>query len=683
MSTTIIQTSCLTLAERQTLQAIADALQDDSSLVASDGIGVVAAIEEVVTKLDSVEQKRFHDLLRSLEQPSFIALLIRKPQRFSALTKADRERVLVELVTGRFGLLRIGFQGFRREASAGIKALLQMLLMLAYALPDASGQNPHWRTLGYPGPRSVPPPEPKLIRPVVPIASETERYADVAIAGTGPGGSLIGSILASLNLKVIFLEAGGYYNENDFNQQELWAYQHLYYRGGPTPTADGNVFMLAGGTLGGASEFNWGNMVRTPMRVLKQWAGVYGLEGLDTLEFDRHLRSVLSKISATDQTSDYNGPNLRLKEGCEKLAYSYKRATINADPKRYNPEMAGYVGYGDQTGCKQSMLKTYLLDAFRHGAEFIVRCRAERILVEHGRAAGVEATYSDETGKQAKVIVRAPIVVVACGALESPALLLRSKIGGPNVGKYLHLHPTGVIFGVYPTEQKSWLGWPQTVLCDEFQNTGEGHGFLIEVPAFAPGMIASMTPWASARKHKEIMTKVPFASAFIFFIRDRGHGRVTIDGMGNAVHTYELTDEVDLHNFRQGLAELIRLHEAAGALEIHSLASSQPHWKRGEDINSFIRLTQEVPIVAGAQPIFSAHQMSTCLMSKDSSSGVADQWGELHDVKGVWIGDASAFPTALGVNPMATLLALSHRTAEAITASRPLLEAPNLRVTRT
>jgi choline dehydrogenase-like flavoprotein len=61
--------------------------------------------------------------------------------------------------------------------------------------------------------------------------------------------------------------------------------------------------------------------------------------------------------------------------------------------------------------------------------------------------------------------------------------------------------------------------------------------------------------------------------------------------------------------------------------------------------------------------------MGSCRMGNDPVSSVANPLGELHDTPGVWIGDASAFPTASGVNPMATIMALAHRTAAAIAAS--------------
>jgi choline dehydrogenase-like flavoprotein len=64
-------------------------------------------------------------------------------------------------------------------------------------------------------------------------------------------------------------------------------------------------------------------------------------------------------------------------------------------------------------------------------------------------------------------------------------------------------------------------------------------------------------------------------------------------------------------------------------------------------------------------------------MGASPEDSVADGRGELHDTPGVWIGDASAFPTAPGVNPMISIMALAHRTAENIVAgSRAQPQSP-------
>lgn len=555
------------------------------------------------------------------------------------------------------------------DASAGILALQQLTLLLTYGAPDQSGKNPNWAILGYPGPISAPPPEPKPIQPLAPTGNALTLEADVCIIGSGAGGGVIAETLASRGQSVVVLEAGGYYNEADFNQLELWAYEHLYYRGGYFPSADGNVNLVAGATLGGGTTVNWMNCLRTRPGVRQEWAQEFGLTGLDSPEYDRHFEAILTRLLANDQCSDYNGPHLRLKEGCEKLGYSFKRIVRNADPARYDPASAGYLGFGDQTGSKQSTTRTYLLDAYQQGARLVVNCQANRILVENGRAAGVEATYSNGSGGQTRVTVRAPRVVVACGALESPALLLRSGIGGEAAGQYLRLHPVSLATGFYATDQQAWWGAPQTGLCDQFADTGSGYGFIIEGVQYGPGLLASGTSWQSGRQHKEIMTRLHAASTLIAVTRDHGYGRVTIDESGASVPTYPVNDPLDQHNLRQGLAEIIRIHEAAGAEEIHCAVREGLFWKRGEDLDAFIHKAQSLPLGAGGQAVYSAHQMGSCRMGKDRATSVANPWGELHDTPGVWIGDGSAFPTAPGTNPMISIMALARRTAEAIAAS--------------
>lgn len=571
------------------------------------------------------------------------------------------------------------------EAAGGILFYEKQILLLNYGLPETpgpdptavtygspKGQNPNWEVLGYPGPISIPRASPKRIQPIVPDGGALTLEADVCVVGSGAGGAVIAARHARRGRTVVILEMGGHYNSADFHQLELWGYKHLWYRGGLTPTANGTISLLAGSTLGGGTEVNWMNCIRTPPPIRREWAREHGLEGVDSPQFDRYLDGVERRISANSETAYFNDANLRLHEGCERLGYLTTRTTINWDPRRFDPLQAGYTGFGDQSGGKQTARRTYLLDAYQDGAQVVVRCRADRILVEQGRAAGVEASYSDPEGRKAKVTVRSPQVVVACGSLESPALLLRTGIGGPAVGRYLHLHPTGFILGVYKERQKNWWGSPQTANCEQFTDTGDGYGFYLEVPAFAPGFYAVALPWSNGRQHKELMATFPYVCPFIFLVRDKGYGQVTIDSNGNAVHTYQLSDETDQKNFRHATAEACRIQQAAGAQEIvFCLAQSQLRWRRGQDLEVFIQSILKQPLLDGAQPMVSAHQLGSCRMGRDPATSVADPDGQLHDVKGVWIGDASAFPTATGANPMVTIMALAERTADKMDASPP------------
>jgi choline dehydrogenase-like flavoprotein len=553
------------------------------------------------------------------------------------------------------------------RAAAGVGALIGMTLFLNYGAPDPqTGKNPNWATFGYPGPISPPPQVEKPLKVHEPTGSDETLEADVCIVGSGSGGSVVAAVLAASGMDVVVLEAAGYYNESDFTQLELPAYQAMYWRGGPNATAEGNVSLLAGTTLGGGTTINWTNCLRTRPWVREQWANEHGLDGVDGPEYDRHLDAVMTRIGANDSCSDLNGTQQRLREGAEALGWSFETIIRNTDQKAYSPEIAGYLGFGDQSGSKQSADRTWLADAQGHGARFLTFTRAMRVLLDGGRATAVEAAWQAPDGRSAAVTVRAPIVVVACGSLESPALLLRSGIGGPAVGRNLRLHPSSVVGGAYGTDQQAWWGPPQAGLVDEFADTGEGYGFLIETAQYAPGLIGSATPWISGADHKQLMTEFPFTGTFISLTRDRGGGQVTVDANGEAVPSYAVTDELDLENLRRGIEVQTRLHEAAGAHQIGPLAEGAPTWRRGDDLDAFIAAVKRIPFRAGGYKLFSAHQMGTCRMGTDPSASVADPRGELHDSKGVWIGDGSAFPTSSGTNPMISIMALAHRTAEAI-----------------
>lgn len=578
--------------------------------------------------------------------------------RFRSLPQTAREVVLRTL--GRASV----------DAEAGIAAYRGLTLFLYYGAAGDDGRNPNWSQLGYPGPPEVDP-DPGRLRTWAPPGElgPIELDADVVVVGSGSGGAVVAAELARGGLDVLVLEAGGHLEDADFPADEAAALAEMYWRGGATVTEDGNVAILAGATLGGGSTVNWQNCVRPPAAVRSDWAGTYGLEGLDGPGFDAHLDAVSERISATTACSDLNGPNTRLARGAEALGWTWHRAARNTDPERYSPETAGHVGFGDRTGSKQGTLKTYLPDAVAAGARIVPRCEVLRVLTDGGRATGVAAERLHADGSRSPVHVRAPRVVVAAGALETPTLLLRSGIGGAAVGRHLRLHPVPNLAGFYAEPQLGWWGPPQTCIVDEHREVVAGHGYLVETPHLHAGLSAATVPWRSGRDHKLIMGRAAHLSTFIAVTRDHGGGTVTLDDLGHGVVRYPLDDRVDAEVRRRALGTLIDLHVAAGADAILDLHPQRRLWRRGEDLDAFRDRLCSLPDGAGGRPLFSAHQMGTARMGTDPVTAAADPEGQLHDVRGVWIGDTSAFPTAVGSNPMLTCMALARRTAVAILAA--------------
>jgi choline dehydrogenase-like flavoprotein len=552
------------------------------------------------------------------------------------------------------------------DAREGLEGLRQLTMMAYYGGVEPDGTNPNWSQFGYAGPPPVTDTTPPL--PLThPQGDDPVITADVVVVGSGSGGGVVAATLAAGGLDVVVLEAGAPHAAQDFPGDEASALRRLYWRGGLVTTEDENVLLLAGNTLGGGSTVNWSNCVAPPEHVLAEWADL-GLEGVDTPEFADHLAAVAQRMGVTDAHTNLNGENERLRDGAKALGWDWGLAARNVDPEAEDDRATGMTGFGDRAGGKQGGLLAWLPDAVASGARVVAGCRAHRVVTRDGRAVGVEATLTRPDGTRAPLLVRAPRVVLACGALETPALLLRSGIGGPAVGQHLRLHPVPIVPGVYDEPQNTWWGPPQGVVVHERSIVAEGHGYLLETPQWSPGLTGASIGWPSARDHKVIMGRFDHMATFLAVTRERGGGSVTLDEHGEGVVRYPLDDPFDRWLLAEAVRDLVRLHVAAGAAAVVDLVPGRDVWRPGRDVEAFADRLAAKPFGKDGRPLFSAHQMGTARIGSDPTTSVADADGQLHDTAGVWIGDTSAFPTAVGSNPMLTCMALAHRTAARILA---------------
>lgn len=558
------------------------------------------------------------------------------------------------------------------EAKHGLHGLKALTILFFYALPDEAGQNPSWAAIGYPGPVEPPPsPEhaPKTLRTCEVSGESATLQCDVCVVGSGAGGGVVAARCAQEGRDVVVLEMGGYRNEQDFKGLEVPGYFELYYGGGLATSESGSISILAGSTLGGGTVVNYMNCVRPPDRILEEWES-HGLDGLGAEFATAHLEPVLERLGANTEMTTQNGTHQRLLAGCDAMGYEHRPIVRNAS--RYDdPEICGYCALGCVRGCKLSAMKTWLQDACDSGARCVVGCRADRILTEDGRAVGVEATVSHADGTTTVLTVEAETVVAAAGSIETPALLLRSGIGGPATGRNLRLHPAFAVMGLYEERVEGWRGQIQSALSDHFFDIEDGYGFLIEATGVYPGLIAASFPWESGQAHKQTMMTLPWLAPFITVARDHGSGEVVLDDLGRALVRWGFEDEVDLRLAKRAHLELARLHQAAGASEVFTFHAREHRWRHGEDFDSYLGDLEAASYEPNDVTCFTAHQMGSCRMGSDPETSVADGRGELHDTRGVWIGDASAFPTAPGVNPMVTIMGLAHRTASYILSEPP------------
>jgi choline dehydrogenase-like flavoprotein len=240
-------------------------------------------------------------------------------------------------------------------------------------------------------------------------------------------------------------------------------------------------------------------------------------------------------------------------------------------------------------------------------------------------------------------------VVLAAGGVETPALLLRSKLGGPAVGRNLRVHPAWIVTSVYDEPVEAWSGQIQSAVSFDLTHCEGGVGFLVESLTLNPATWATQSPFVDGRSHRETLLKLAHMASWHGVSHDHGSGRVILDEAGDALVQWEYGDEVDRRVGVRAHVELASMARAAGAREIFTFHHTEHRWVEGEDFDAFLEKLRSAPM--GDATAYSAHQMGSCRMGMDPATSVADGDGQLHDVRGVWIGDAAALPTAPGSTP--------------------------------
>jgi len=460
--------------------------------------------------------------------------------------------------------------------------------------------------------------------------------ADVCVVGAGAGGAVVAAELAEGGARVVVLDQGPRHDPDDFTARPPEMLARLYRDGGQTATLGAPPIVLPlGSGLGGTTLVNSGTCFRTPAHVLERWAGEYGLE-LDEATLRPCFERVEQALSVAEVSPELAGANAAVaRRGAERLGWSHGYLRRNA---------RGCVGsgvcvFGCPTSAKQHTGITYIPRAEAAGAQIVTGAEVRELRVEGGRARGVDARLSDGRRLQ----VRAPTVVVACGTIHTPLLLARSGIpdASGQRGRNLALHPATAAFALMDDVVDMARGVPQSFYVDEFA----AEGIMFEGVAGPPAYAAMSLP-LSGDAHARAMADYRRLAQFGLMVSDSSRGRVSAVA-GRPVIRYDLCDE-DLAKFRSGLARMRELFEAAGAREVYLPlpAGVSPERARARDLT-----------------LMAFHPLGTARADARCSHGVTDGDLALHGVSGLHVADGSVVPSALGVNPQLTIMALATRLA--------------------
>jgi choline dehydrogenase-like flavoprotein len=659
------------VSESSTLTALVDTLFPAASAAdgrapypAASAAGVDRDVAEMVSGLPAVERKEFATLLRAVENPFTNLLLTGRPARFSRLAPSEREAYLRGWSRSRLGVKRKGFHAVKRLAAS-----------VYFSRPIAGATHPLWERIHYEPP--APPagiPDPLAgLGPIVP-EGDVEEKADVCVVGSGAGGSVIASRAAAAGYRVVVLESGAWFPGLGYPRIERDAHDRLFLGRAILTTTDHAIGLLAGEAVGGSTVINWMTCLPPRTEARAEWAREGGMEGADGPPFDRAFASVSERLHVSTSESDVNASNDSLRRGCLALGY---RQGVDWDVIPRNAvgcqSRCGFCTFGCPYAGRQSTLTTFLRDALAQGARLYASTTAEAVEVEQGRATGVRARY--RAGGRSRVVhVRARAVVLAAGALETPALLLRSGVRFPGVGAGFRIDPTTALAGEFPQPIRTWEGPHQTVGVYRFQTTDEGaHGPWIEVAPTHPGLAGTALPWNGSAEFRRLMERTEHVATPIVLVRDVGEGRVTIDADGRSRPRYSLTPR-DRRNLIRGLVEAARILRAAGATRILSLHTPLIEVGDGQrplteaELDGFIARIESAGIRENSVALFSAHPMGTARAGTDPRRSAARPTGEVHGVDGLWVGDSSLLPSAPGANPMMSIMALAWRTSDHLIA---------------
>ena len=492
---------------------------------------------------------------------------------------------------------------------------------------------------------------------------------DVVVVGTGAGGGITAELLARAGFKVLMLEEGPLKTSRDFNQLESEAYPTLYQESAARKTADKAINILQGRCVGGSTTVNWTSSFRTPSATLAHWRQHFGLTDLTDDALSPYFQQAERRLNVSPWLVPPNENNDLLRRGAAKLGIP--AAAILRNVKGcWN---LGSCGMGCPTNAKQSQLLTGVPTALSHGATLLVNTRAVRLEVAQGQVRSLHAEFlghkpdSVQDGKaQTAIEIKAKHFVVAGGAINSPALLLRSGLPDPHtrLGQRTFLHPVVMSAATHSHRVEGWQGAPQTIYTDHFLETQPidgAMGYKLEAPPIHPLIFASSIP-GYGQASAALLKGFAHQHILLALLRDgfspgSPGGRVSLRSDGSPLLDYPLNDFV-MEGARRALLSMAEIQFAAGArqvMPVHEQAQLCTSWAQAQD------MIARLPMLPLQTRVVSAHVMGGCGMAASARDGVVRPDGQHWQVANLSVHDGSLFPTSIGANPQLSIYGLVNR----------------------
>ncbi len=620
-----------------TLMALAEVAIPAGQRLPGVGPEALARLQELLHTFPPSVMERYRTMLSALE----LATLPRWRRRFSELDPERRTAALASLDDN-------------EAMHVGLRLLLMPLKLAWLDDPTIHAELGHRY-------RVEPPKKPERMRwreQIVDAATLSDGdtvECDVVVVGTGAGGAPVARALAHKGHAVLMVEEGPHFTRSDFNGRAFEMMRRLY-RDGATTHALGNTYipLPVGMGVGGTTLVNSGTCLRAPESTLREWVFQTGLSELAPESLDAWYASVEATLGVAPSSDAALGKAQALiARGAGALGYEHGALPRNAP----GCDGQGLCCFGCPTDAKRSTNISYVPEALERGAQLFTNLAIDRVLTERDTAVGVSGVAQGPRGP-VRVNVRASVVVLACGTLHTPTLLLKNGLcsSSGEVGKNLSIHPALGVVSLFDEPVDGWRTVPQGYGIHELQDEGimfEGAHATLDVTA------AMMQEWG--REWVDLVERARHWLGFGFMIKDTSRGRVTLGRDGRPRVRYLVNDH-DVRRLRHALGTLCRVMVAAGASEIRT---PLPHAKVVRTLRE-IEALERHPARARHFDLTAYHPLGTCRMGKDPLRSVVGETHETHDVHNLFICDGSVMPGPIGANPQLTIMAMSLRAAEAV-----------------
>jgi len=612
--------------DRATLAAFAEAVLPDGGALPGAGPGAIDAAGAVSRFLAQVPGRQRLVVIAAIRAIEWLSV----PRPFSRMSVDARTRRLERLSANPIG----------RDLVLLLKALVSFGWARDERVQSALGMAPGCElapSAPQPGP-SVP----KLVAADL-VAPGEDEQCDVVVVGSGAGGATAARLLAEAGLDVIVLEAGALHDASTYTTDPLDALARMYRDGGLTVLEGRPAIPLPlGRCVGGTTVINSGTCVRTPPDVLERWRAEHGIAWAPSLE--EEFDSIEADLSVTPLAAAAAGANAApCRRGAEALGIANRAVRRNAG----EVIRCGTCPTGCAIDAKQAMHVSELPRAVAAGARIRAGVSVTRIRMRGGRAAGVDARVAGGSGDTGSYSVHARAVILAGGAIGTPELLLRHGLNGA-VGRNLHVQPACWVGARFDEEIRGWDGVMQSWHVDEWRS----RGVFLEA-TFTPLPFGAHWLPGVGREFGDRLADIGKLAVIGVHLCDESSGRVRLRG-GAARLGYRLTG-ADAEKLGFGIARAADILFAAGAREVYPQVAGFTSIGPGD----------QARLESGVRPahlrLEAFHPMGTAAIGT-----VTDSAGQLRELPGAYVADGSLLPTALGVNPMITIIAMARRIARGL-----------------